>query len=66
MSPYEWAAEEAYRAYAASLNYRGPDGRPMPSWFGLRPEEQAAWEAVAGRLMDEVVFIRQISAASLN
>ena len=66
MSPYEGAAEEAYRAYAASLNYRGTDGTPMPSWFGLRPEEQAAWEAVADRLMDEVVFIHQVSRASLN
>ena len=66
MARVEGAAEEAYRAYAASLGYRGPDGTPMPSWYGLRREEQEAWEAVAAALMEEVIFIRQMSAESLN
>ena len=66
MARGEEAAEEAYRAYAASLGYRGPDGMPMASWYGLRREEQEAWEAVADRLMEEVVLIREMSEESLN
>ena len=66
MARLEGMAEEAYRTYAASVNYRAPDGTALPSWYGLRQEEQEAWEAVADRLMEEVVFLRHVSQESLN
>lgn len=52
-------ATMAYTKYAAYLGWTGRDGKRMPSWEALPPNEQAAWRIVEQHVRTDVKRERQ-------
>lgn len=40
--------QRAYEAYNAHQGNKAHDGKPLPLWSDVSPENQAAWEAFSG------------------